>query len=435
MKRAVGVALIGMTLCSFGCNPQPPAESATAQKLVTAPAGVGAAAGGTTSSTAAPISASSSTVSEDRVVARVAGDPITVRDLMKPLIESHGLQILMGLVQLDQAKQDVRQEHLVVTPDDIRREQEMTLEKMFKDADAKEQDLLDAAERKNDTDAVRKLRDQIASDREQLLTQYLDNQHFSRTEFDLKMQINAYLRKLAEPLLNGKITDDMVEKEFGVEYGETRRIRLIQLANMQDVTAARERLKKGDDFGDVAQDMSRNARTAAMRGEMAPFSRQTPGLPDTLKDMAFSLDPGQVSQTLNYGGNFYIIKLEQKFPPKAVKFENVKESIRKNMYDRAMLATIEQLGRNLFAESMKNLRVEDPALAAQLSRMQEQQKAEIRDRQKIDEQWKRERSQPPTTDPETTATPSTAPPATSPPATAPAVSGPIAPSTSPATQP
>ena len=422
MKRVVGVALIGITVTLSGCSQQPAAGDAQAQRLVTSPT---QNSGVVPADPAGPVSASAQTSGEDRVVARVSGEPITVRQLMQPLIESHGLQILMGLVQLDQAKQDVRSQHLTVTPDDIRNEQEMTLAKMFKDADAKEQDELDQAEAKKDADKAKKLREQIASDREQLLTQYLDNQHFSRTEFNLKMEINAYLRKLAEPLLRGKITDALVEKEFGVEYGETARVRIIQLSNMKEVAQARERLKKGDDFGDVSQDMSRNARTAAMRGEMAPFSRQTPGLPDTLKEIAFSLEPGQVSDNFNYGGNFYILKLEQKFPPKAVKFENVKESIRKNMYDRVVQATIEQLDRALGAEALQHLQVEDPALSAQLKRMQAQQEAEIHNRQQIAEQWKRERP----------TQPATAPAASAPSATEPAGTGPSAPVTAPATQP
>lgn len=419
--------LIG-PLVAAGCAPPPPQEPAPVQKLTTVPpppANSNPAPQITPASPQiAPTPAGAS--SDDRIIARINGQPVTLGELVHPLIEAHGLQMLIGLVQLDVLKQEAREEHVVISSEDIQRERDETLRKMFKDADQKEQDQLDQANAKGETEAAQKFQAQIRNDREALLSQYLDNQHFSRTEFELKVEINAYLRKAAERLLQGKITDDMVEKQFGVEYGETAEVRYMQLANMQEAGLARQRLKNGEDFGDVAADMSRNARTRAMKGLMPAFSRQSGGLPESFKELAFSLQPGQVSDTLNFGGNCYIIKLEQKFPPKAVKFDNVKDALRKSMFERLVQGLMEQLNSKLGEQVVSKLEIQDPVLKKQYEQFQaQQQQSAIRDRQKLDDQLKKER---PVLSPMTQ--PATAP--------APSVTGPAAattPAPAPATQP
>ena len=384
MKIAPGVLVIGLVALLAGCADQPAHVQNLTANVQSPSANANAQGVGVTMTPGQP-------GSDERIVARINGQPVTLEEFLQPLIESHGLQILMGLVQLDLAKQEARDEHVTVSSEDITRERDGTLQKMFKDADAKEQDQLDDAESKGDSEKARKLRNQIRSDRETLLAQYLDNQHFSATEFDLKVQINAYLRKAADRGLAGKVTDEMVEKEFGVEYGETAQIRYIQLANMQEVAEARQQLKTGEDFGDVAEAMSHNARTAAAKGLMPTFSRQTPGLPETFKQAAFTLQKGQVSDTLSLGGNFFILKLEQKFAPKAVKFENVKDSLRKSMYERLAQVAMEQFGASLGKEAIAKLQIEDPLLKKIYDKFQADQNAAISDRQKLDDQWKKER--------------------------------------------
>jgi len=414
LKIVHGVLLAGWVAALSGCADQP----AHVQTLTaSAQSPVNGAEPGNRTTTQLP----GKSADDDRVIARINGQPITMGEFMTPLIESRGLQILMGLVQLDLAKQDARDAHITVTQDDISHERDITLLKMFKDADAKEQDQLDDAESKGNTEKAEKLRNQIRADRDTLLAQYLDNQHFSATEFDLKVEINAYLRKAADRGLEGKVTDDMVEKEFGVEYGETAQVRYIQLANMQEVAEARQRLKNGEDFGDVAESMSHNARTAAAKGLMPTFSRQTPGLPETFKQAAFTLQKGQISDTLSLGGNFFILKLDQKFAPKAVKFENVKESLRKSMYDRLAQVAMEQFGTSLGKEAVAKLEVEDPLLKKIYDKFKADQEVAMTDRQKLDDQWKKER------DAQAAAS--------QPSATAPATMPAAAPASAPATQP
>lgn len=413
MKRAIGGLLVAAAMAASGCGEQAPPPSSPAQKLATSihPREVN------------PTAARQDSFRDDRVIARANGQAITMGQFLQPLIESRGLPLLLNLVQLELAKQDARNAHVIVSSADVDNEQELTLSHLFKDADQKELDQLDAAGRKGDAATALRLREQIHKDREQLLAQYLQDKSYSRKEYDLVVAINAYLRKIAEPMIQGRITDEMVQKEFGIEYGETAQVRYLQLANMQEVAEARRRLKEGEDFSEVARSMSRNARSAALGGEMPAFSRQTPGIPDSFKQLAFSMLPGQISDTLNVNGSYYILKLMQKFAPKAVKFDSVKEALRKSMYERVIQATVEDLRTSLGEQAMNQLVIEEPTLGRQFDDLKARREAAIRDRQRINEQLRKERElHSPTTEPATTTAPASA-------ATAPA------PTTAPATQP
>lgn len=390
MKRAIGAVLsIGCVAFPAGCATAPQQSPGPVQRLTSTPASsVSPAPEPARPLTSPPPAASSS--SDDRVVARVNGEPITMAELLKPLLEAHGLQILNAVSQLDLLKQEARRDHETVTADDIARERELTLGRLFKDADAKELDQLEDAEQRGDAASAKKLRAQIDSDREGLLDQYLENQHFSRAEFDLRMEINAYERKKAERLLTGKITDQMVENEFNIEFGETADVRYIELANMQQVAAAREKLK-AESFADVAREMSQDVKTAPLGGLLPGISRATPGLPQTFKDMAFSLKGNEVSDTLNLNGFFFILKCDKKFPPKAVKFNSVKDSLRKSMLDRLVQSLMGQIDSGAVADVLKNRKIEDPILKKQSDDQAARREAEALNRKRMEEQMKLDR--------------------------------------------
>jgi hypothetical protein len=333
---------------------------------------------------------------ESPIVARINGQDITRDDFLKPLIEAHGLQILMGLVQLDMAKYECNAAHLTVTPGDIRREEDLSLEKMFKDSDTKEQDLLFDVERKGDTAEAEKIRKQIHEDREALLSQYLEKQNFSRTEFMLKMEINTYLHKLAQKELAGKVTDEMVEKEFGIEFGETAEVSFIQVANNLDAVEAMRRIKSGEDFAKVAREMSQNKRNAELGGKMDAFSRATPGIPDAFKQLAFSLQEGQIGDVLNLGNFYFIVRLDKKYPPKAVKFENVKDTLRRSMYERLESARMEQVSNAIAQAAAARTQIVDPVLQDEYKKYKAQQQSAQKDQEKMRLDWEKGRTPPST---------------------------------------
>lgn len=361
MKRVVGVCVLGAIVGAGGCG-SPPHETVDASRVI-ADSNVAATApaDGSAISNAAPAAVSA----QKNVVAQINGQPITLEEVIRPLMEWRGLAFMLNIAQLDLAKQDARESKVTVSPDDIKAELDATLEKMFPE--------------------------QPERDRAATLETYLDKRNYSRAEFDTVVEINAYLRKAAMIAVKGKITDDAVEKEFGIEYGETAKCRVIVLANAREVMDAQKRLKAGEDFAVVAKEMSRDPRTGPLGGEIQPFSLQTQGIPDPFRQLAFTLQPGQVSDPLNIGESWYLIKLEQKFPPKAVKFQNVKESLRKSMYDKLAEFAMGRLRENLGSRVMQQLSIHDPLLIKQFEELKARQEGAIKGREKVDEQLKRER--------------------------------------------
>jgi PPIC-type PPIASE domain len=328
-----------------------------------------------------------STQPTSRVIAKVNGEPITLEELDKPLIAGYGLNVLLNLVQLDLAKQQAARAGITVTPADIKHEQQLTVDKMFGG--------------------------NPGPDADSLLDQFLVQQHISRPEFDLVIETNAYLRKIAEPLVNNTISEKDLKLAFAALYGETAKVRDIRLANPREVAEAKRRLANGESFEQVAREMSRDPNTAPLGGLMPPFSRQSMAVPEVFREAAFSLSPGQISDTIEADGAYHLIQMVERIPPKAVKFEDVKEAVRKAVMDQRVQLMMMQL-RNQFRKTvLQTLEIDDPVLHEQFIHRANRSEGEIQGHKKIEQELAREHpGEFPTTLP-TTRT-SAEPPATMP---------------------
>src|SRR5207302_521146 len=103
-------------------------------------------------------------------------------------------------------------------------------------------------------------------------------QGISRPQFELIVQTNAVLRKVAEPQCVGKVTEDNVKQAFDLKYGATVQIRDIKLDNQAAAQQAMLRLKAGEPFEFVAQRMSADEQTRASGGLWPAFSAASPDI-------------------------------------------------------------------------------------------------------------------------------------------------------------
>jgi foldase protein PrsA len=282
----------------------------------------------------------------DWVVARVNGKPIMMSELQKPLVEAYGLKILLHQIQLNLAKQNAEKQHVAVTQADYEAELERTMKAGFQEAP------------KEDYPA--------------LLEQLLEKKGVSRAEFDMVVQTNAVLRKIAEPQLKDKITDEKVKEAFNAIYGESVVVRHIQCANPQEADQVRRRLAAGEKFEDLVRTMSRNKRTAALEGELPRFSRQTESwgeewgkVPQGFKDWAFSAKEGDVSDPIATGDGFHIVKLMKRIEPRIVKYDDVKANIKANLEERLIEEGVKDLRGKLGQMAVNQMKIEDPTLRAQ----------------------------------------------------------------------
>jgi len=435
VKRELAALLIGIAALQ-GCSPSanPPAGDRAGALAPPAPAGGDAmkASGSADDSASAPVSTQSKEQgpwSPSDLVCTVDGQKITMADLQRPLLEGYGLNVMLNLVQLDLARQAAREKGIIVTPEDIKDELRQTLIALNKATME-----TDAQGRPTSGPSVENV---DVNDPEQLkrLQQVLDQRRISRAEFDIVLETNAYLRKIAQPQVRDLITDDKLREFFNARYGEKAKVRYIVCANRQDVLAVQKLLAENKPFEQVAQEKSVDRQSASLGGELPAFTRQDQGLPTEFKEVAFTLKPGDVSDPVQIGTNYYIIKLEAKIPPQHAKFEDYKDSVRQELYEEAVQGAMAHFRQNLGSIALKKMEIQNPVLKKQFEERVNQTQGAIHDaeqmRQEMDRQRQRQNASGGAATQPATEPSSALPPLSPAPAPAPAA----APTTAPAAAP
>ena len=404
LKRILGATcLVGAVMFS-GCanstpavRPQPTAASASGPAApqrnpdyrASAPASSGAA------SPAHTLSISSG---GDRVVARVGGREVTFGELLEPLIEAHGLEFLFQLLQLEAVQQAAEQKGIQVSAQDVADEREQTLSRLFQDVEEKTREQIEQAEAAGQAEKVKQLRADLERQREGLMEQFLQQQYvqtrnyMSRQEFDILLRTNAYLRKLAEarPEIRAEIPEQALKDDFAILYGEKAVVRHIQLSNLQEVNEAKRRLAT-QSFAEVASALSRNRQTAPVGGELPPFTQNSEEIPLAFREAAFRLKPGEVSDAIQTGDAYHLVKLERRVAPRAVTFESVKKNLQQQRRERMVQLVMNELRRQFTDDVRNQMRIEDPRLQQIYVERLEAQKAKLRERDDIRRQMERER--------------------------------------------
>jgi parvulin-like peptidyl-prolyl isomerase len=316
------------------------------------------------------------------------------------------------------------------------------LAKLFQDFDQGMDEKIDDAQKAGNADRVKKLHQEKDDGHTELLEQFYTQQRLTPGEFNQLLQINTYLRKIAEPLLKDKITDEMLQRQFGAKYGEKVRVRHIQFNRSTDALAAKAQLPGGGNapirapvdaermvnaFAKLASTLSKNPQTAALGGELPAFTLRDERFPQNFKEAAFALkEKGQVSDLVQDGTNFHLILLEERIQPKAVKFEDVRQSLYAELHEEYVAALCKNLRERIADRARTTLKIEEPTLARQYKERLEQREAQLRGREMAFDEARREQRANAPADPEGPAAPA---PATSP------AAAPAAPATRPTTGP
>jgi foldase protein PrsA len=365
---------------------------------------------------------------KSNVVAEFHSDQITMDELQKPLVEAYGFRLMLNLVQLHAAELAAQRRGVTVSEADVQAEIDRALLELAKEGSPQQLSDMEIAQEKGDTATADRIRKQILADSETLLDQYLTQKRMTRPEFNISARTGAYLRKMVEPSVEGAITDKMIEDAFNFRYGEKVQVAHIQCQNMQEIGEVKKRLARKEDFGQVAIDLSRNARTGPLRGELPPFSRQQNIFnSQTFVDTAFSLKEGEVSDPVVTGGAYHLIKLIRRIPPKVMKLQDVKESLRRDLHAALLANGMGQMRKDLFDAALASLHVHDPVLAAQFDKWQTEGKARVRGNEEALKKMNEAR--------EAAEKAAATQPATTGPASAPAVVPPMEPATKPAPVP
>jgi peptidyl-prolyl cis-trans isomerase C len=92
----------------------------------------------------------------------------------------------------------------------------------------------------------------------------------------------------------------------------------------REIEAIQERLRKGEDFPDLAREFSQGP-SSARGGDLNYFSRGQMVKP--FEDVAFALRPGEVSGIVETKFGYHLIKVTDKKPEATIAYEDIKERI------------------------------------------------------------------------------------------------------------
>jgi len=265
-------------------------------------------------------------------VAIVNGHPISRGELIDVLMDARGVEVLQQLIILQVAKQETRRHGIRVTPADVDAEFQSALTRIAENAGMTGE----YATEKNRREALQRV---------------LDERGISMAEFMVGMGRNAHLRKIVEKDL--RITEETLREEFARTYGEKVHVRHIQVPqnDTRGLNQALDLLARGADFADVARRVSKNPETAARGGEMKPFTFDDPEIPAALREIAFSLKPGEVSSPVLAGQYFHILKLICRIPPDNARFEDERDKVAQSVRQRAIPQAMAKLAVGLFKEA------------------------------------------------------------------------------------
>lgn len=361
-----------------------------------------------------PLSNNNTTATRDPVIATVGPVSITANELQEPLMRAYGFTIFKYVVQRDMAKLEARNAGILVTPEEIATERKNTLEQMFPDIRGTNEE-------------------QLSVERERALDQFLAQPRQgevlrNRTEFDMVLETNAYLRRIVQKSLAGSITDEQVREEFDVQYGTSVRVRHMMFLNPQEAGVAQGRLAAGEPFDKVAREMSRNKETGPLGGLLPPFTANSKFVPEIFRQIAFHMKPGDVSDLVSAEGAYHLIKLEETVRAKAIKYEDVKDAVRSGLEGKLVTEGIKVARAQLAERAVALMKIDDPILRAEFEKGLRARENLIQDKGKIRTEMEKARTTPTTAPATAPAIAPTRPAATGPAATgAPAKAAPAVP--------
>lgn len=265
-------------------------------------------------------------------IAVVNGDPLSRETLVDVLIEARGVEVLQQLIVLQLAKQAAREQRVRVTERDVQREYQRALDRIAAEASIRGDDATEANKRR-------------------ALQAVLDENRISLAEFMVGMRRNAYLRPVAEQRV--RISEDTLREEFARQYGARVLVRHVQLdrTDRNKLNAVQSDIARNRPFADIAREFSVNRTTAANDGRMPMFTFKDTSIPAALREMAFSLEPGEVSAPVLTERYVHILQLEKRVPPEDVAFGAKRAEIREAVRERAVTQEMATLVKTMFDEA------------------------------------------------------------------------------------
>ena len=200
--------------------------------------------------------------------------------------------------------------------------------------------------------------DEIAERREVLvesaggqeaLDQLIADSNISDEELEANLVDQAIQAEIGEQLAP-EVTDEDVRKEFDEDpqgqYGEKVEVRHILTQTEDEAEEAMRRVESGEEFSEVAQEMSQDPGSAANGGELGPLARGS--TVEAFDEAAFSADVGELVGPVETEFGFHVLEVTDEVP--AAEFADVQDEIRTQLEETSRSQTFSEYITNFVSE-------------------------------------------------------------------------------------
>ncbi|MBN1942168.1 MAG: peptidylprolyl isomerase [Phycisphaerae bacterium] len=281
------------------------------------------------------------------VLARVNGRAIPMDALYDALLRDNGLRVAQQLIADELVRQELQARGLPanVTDRDREIENRRALTKVFQFDETPTPEQLDG-----------------------LLNQLLAQKNITRRTWDATMTRNVLLTRLAEHDPRVDVTDEDIRRAFFEEYDGKLKVRHVQAPTMVIAQEVTEKARDGEDFAQLAFQYSTNpsGKTGGWLPDIGPRTAPETVPPPIIQAARALKKPGDVSNIVQVGSNFHVLKLEEIVPPEKVKFSDVKGKLRFIVRDKK----IDRLQPVIMKELINKAQIEyvDPVIRSRVRR-------------------------------------------------------------------
>jgi parvulin-like peptidyl-prolyl isomerase len=203
-----------------------------------------------------------------------------------------------------------------------------------------------------DTEAERSLLlDSLSAEREsaaRLLEALRRREGLGPNRFAALLERNAALRALVRDQV--QITDEALRTAWDMLSGPRRQVRIMSLGSLPEADRAAAAVRGGQSFIDVAVERSVD-QSAARGGLLEPFARSDPSYPESLRQAAFSLQPGQLSSPILLPQGYVICTLVGERPGSGQSFDAMRPQLERSVRLSQERLLMDQLARRLLRET------------------------------------------------------------------------------------
>ncbi|HWB10507.1 MAG TPA: peptidylprolyl isomerase [Pirellulales bacterium] len=194
---------------------------------------------------------------------------------------------------------------------------------------------------------------------DQLLAMLREERHITPEQYSKEIiWPTVALRKLAGDRL--KVTEKDFKEAWDTLYGEAVQARLIVCATAQDAERLRTKaLANPEEFGNLAKQHSIDTVSASAKGLIQPIHHHQ-GDPE-IEKAAFALQKDEISEVIEVGDQFLILKCEARLDPQKVDRKKVEKVLVESIRDKKLRLEADAI----FKELQDNAKIEnvmnDPA--------------------------------------------------------------------------